>query len=797
MKTNPSRSIWWHPFGSLTFILLSAQILFAAPSIKYAAFGEFEGEPAIDINGESLHIKDDDPIVRLGGKELTILGKDADGNQLIMGGIPTDILDGTHLLRIETEDGADEMDITLVPENPQAITGLIGEKGAAGADGVSGANGVDGVNGVSIASNISGDSSTGLFTFPVNNTAGGLNALDSDTTGFNNSAYGFDSLTDNTTGFDNTATGKSALQHNSTGRDNTASGVNALRDNTTGQFNSATGKSALTRNTTGNSNTASGVNALFSNTTGDFNTATGNNALIGNTTGKDNTATGKSALLRNTTGESNTAAGRSALFSNTIGNNNIAVGNGAGANLVSGSDNIYLGSQAGSDTESNTIRIGRNQMQTFLKGVRDVVPSQPDALPVVIDSNGQLGTIATFPASGIYMTGVQHAPKYRETRHENFNSGHGYTKVDGGSGTVTDDTSIHINGDRSLKLTTQGDNNTLWARSLPFSAINLTNRNIVTQIRCDNPENISQLRFSVSSDNFVSDSLTWYLDQHSSIREGNMGGEWITISLSFGDVSFSIGSPKIDAVNSVQLNVKDDGAGVVECYWGNWGSFPKEPRGKVVLMFDDGHDDAYDEAKKKMSQYGMVGVADINPSIIGSSDRLTVAELFELQNVHGWEIALQPIGNLTAMSIAEAEQVVKRGRQWMIENGFRRGISHYAYAGGFYNSPVVSLIRNYFVSARTAGPGTNVSTYPPDDWHLLQTWPVINTDTPTTMGAAVDQAITHKELLIFTFHIITAIPGSGSEISTDNFGIFIDDLAAHVAAGDIDVVTLSQAMEDL
>ena len=53
----------------------------------------------------------------------------------------------------------------------------------------------------------------------------------------------------------NTASG-SALS-NTTG-DNTASGVDALFSNTTGNYNTASGVSALRSNTTGDDNTASG-----------------------------------------------------------------------------------------------------------------------------------------------------------------------------------------------------------------------------------------------------------------------------------------------------------------------------------------------------------------------------------------------------------------------------------------------------------------------------------------------------------------------------------------------------------
>ena len=229
------------------------------------------------------------------------------------------------------------------------------------------------------------------------NTATGVGALQDNTTGENNTATGRSALTRNTTGGNNTATGVNSLFNNTTGGSNTATGHNALIDNTTGFDNTATGASALQNNTTGFDNSAVGVNALFDNTTGFDNTATGKNALIDNTTGFDNTATGKSALIGNTTGEGNTATGRSALRNTTTGNNNTALGAGAGFNLLDGDNNLYLDNE-GAATESGTIRIGDSQTKTFVKGIRDVTPDQPDAVPVVIDSNGQLGTVPAFPA---------------------------------------------------------------------------------------------------------------------------------------------------------------------------------------------------------------------------------------------------------------------------------------------------------------------------------------------------------------------------------------------------------------
>ena len=211
----------------------------------------------------------------------------------------------------------------------------------------------------------------------------------------NNTAEGFNALFSLTTGYNNTANGANALSNNTTGYNNTANGIIALSSNTTGFENTANGAAALFSNNTGARNTANGFNALFSNTKGSVNTATGFSALYSNTTGYHNTANGYYALYSNTTGGSNTAEGYQALQNNT-GSDNIGLGVNAGLNLTTGSQNIDIGN-SGVAGESNTMRIGRaaNQTRAFIAGIRGVTTANANAVPVVIDSAGQLGTMSS------------------------------------------------------------------------------------------------------------------------------------------------------------------------------------------------------------------------------------------------------------------------------------------------------------------------------------------------------------------------------------------------------------------
>ncbi len=147
---------------------------------------------------------------------------------------------------------------------------------------------------------------------------------------------------------------------------------------------------------TGTNNTGIGAFALAVTTTGGNNVAVGSSALTANGIGVENVAVGMQALNFNTTGDANTAVGFQALLNNTTGTNNIAIGDGAGSALTTSSNNIHIGN-SGLLGDSNIIRIGTagTHTATFISGIRGATTGIPNALTVLIDGNGQLGTISS------------------------------------------------------------------------------------------------------------------------------------------------------------------------------------------------------------------------------------------------------------------------------------------------------------------------------------------------------------------------------------------------------------------
>ena len=157
--------------------------------------------------------------------------------------------------------------------------------------------------------------------------------------------------------------------------------------------NTFVGSGAGNLSMTGNNNAAVGSGALFNVTTGVFNTAVGSGALTSSTTGNDNVAVGFEAMNGSVNASSNLAIGTQALFNNVAGSTNIAIGLQAGG-LITGSYNIDIGNP-GVASESNTMRLGDVQTSTFIAGIRGTTTGINNAVPVVIDSNGQLGTVSS------------------------------------------------------------------------------------------------------------------------------------------------------------------------------------------------------------------------------------------------------------------------------------------------------------------------------------------------------------------------------------------------------------------
>ena len=230
--------------------------------------------------------------------------------------------------------------------------------------------------------------SAGNFTLTgASNTAVGVNALDADTSGGFNTAVGHDALTALTTGTVNVAIGASALATSTADSYNTAVGTSSLTACNGSIYNSALGyRSGYSVSTANGGHTCIGFQTGYGITTGSYNTAVGFDAYgIGSSNGSYNTGIGYISLKGLGTGINNTALGAySASLYTTTESNNIIIGH------------------PGVNGESNNLRIGNGTgagafqlAKAFIAGIRGVTTDVNDAVAVLIDSAGQLGTTSS------------------------------------------------------------------------------------------------------------------------------------------------------------------------------------------------------------------------------------------------------------------------------------------------------------------------------------------------------------------------------------------------------------------
>ena len=179
-----------------------------------------------------------------------------------------------------------------------------------------------------------------------------------------------------------TGSGNAAI----TGTNNTLIGKGIGHVLTTGGNNCVIGQGALAAAQATSSNMAIGTSSLQSLVNGN-----GSNTAVGNSTLQAYTGGG---------GGLNTVIGYTAGFSLLTGSNNVFIGQGA-ANALNGaeSNNIIIGpANGGVVGESNKIRIQSGIAgitATFIDGIRGVTTANMNAVAVLIDSAGQLGTVSS------------------------------------------------------------------------------------------------------------------------------------------------------------------------------------------------------------------------------------------------------------------------------------------------------------------------------------------------------------------------------------------------------------------
>src|SRR3990167_7940374 len=296
-------------------------------------------------------------------------------------------------------------------------------------------------------------------------------------------------------------------------------------------------------------------------------------------------------------------------------------------------DNLKIGnSTTTNDTSTGGLSVGSNALVVRDNGNVGIGTATSS---YKLDVNGD----ALINSLGLY--DPRNAPlQYpAETVITNLQSGHGYTKQSA-AGTQSDDTADYIKGNQSLKLVTDGDASAVVTRKSSISpAIDLTNKYLKVWVKVDNTANVQEFWFYASSNNFSSAWYSWGInDDITQMTNDATSGVWVPITLPFSEASIT-GSPNRAAINAIQWRVKDKNSTAITANWGGMSALPEPTKGVVSITFDDAWLSQYDEARKKMDEYGFAGTAYIIPDNIGAANFMTLQNLKDLQDKAGWDIS--------------------------------------------------------------------------------------------------------------------------------------------------------------
>lgn len=384
-----------------------------------------------------------------------------------------------------------------------------------------------------------------------------------------------------------------------------------------------------------------------------------------------------------------------------------------------------------------------------------------------------------------------------------FQSGHGWTN--NGSGTVTlNDTAAggFIVGSQALKMVTAGNGSNTQVKKTGMTSFDMTGKCFAITLKVDDNTHLASL-YVLFGDTALANRYD--IAVQGSVSTANQEiiepGKWVRIVVPWR-ASGTTGTPNRAAITDMQVRVTDDNTGnPVTVHLQRIEIIPEPatqfPNGVISFDFDDGMVEHLTVAARKLSQYGWAGTAYPVVDVIDTTGFwMTTANLRELQDVHGWDVAVHAAtmanhnARWTSLTSAQVAEEMRASRAWLAANGFR-GVDLHAYPGGQWNDAVLTEARKKFAFARTVTARTKES-WPPSEPLKVRALTVSTALYPSvaTLQAEVDAAIAGRYWLIFVFHGLTTTGAGTSEFKIADFNTLVD----YVATKNIPVRTPSRVL---
>lgn len=270
-------------------------------------------------------------------------------------------------------------------------------------------------------------------------------------------------------------------------------------------------------------------------------------------------------------------------------------------------------------------------------------------------------------------------------------------------------------------------------------------------------------------------------------------GEWYPITIALGSPRVTSGQVDLSRVASIQLSVAATSDAEVVVHVNGLATTARAQRGAVTIMFDDARDSVYHLALPVLDELGLTATVSAIADLAGVPSFMTVTQLRELQDDHGWEIvahhssALDEEHAFDALSEADLIAELTGVRAWMAGQGLMSGIDAISYPHGGIDADALAVVRRYFDRGRTLVRGVGLETRPPADPLRLRAYAVRDSDPHEELLDLVDRAAASGGWLILVFHQLSdGAPAFQTSYRLDDFRVVME----HVATSGLEVVGL-------
>jgi len=362
-----------------------------------------------------------------------------------------------------------------------------------------------------------------------------------------------------------------------------------------------------------------------------------------------------------------------------------------------------------------------------------------------------------------------------------FQAGHGWTVLGDGTSGV-DDTDTYLLGTQSLQATSSGDGNGTFIRKTGLSPVDVAGKIFRILIRVGNLAHLESMNLYLGDGNFTN----YYIIPIWDTGDGKtiIDSEWQWLEFGFAGAEDGDGTPSTDAITDWQLRYTDDATAAVTVHINAIGYVDQDtawPNGVVSIVFDDTTESQFTTARPILDAHCYQGCAAVLVEAVGASGSMTLDQLIQLREFHGWDISGHGYSvaahnaPYTALSADELDSDLKALKAWMVSNAFHS--EWMAYPQGAYDAEVERAVARYFSAARTIVVNPR-QVLPCANPYRLRSKTVANTTPTAQLTELIDDAYDNGSWLILTFHSIVAAPAAATEYATADFTTVINYLAA-------------------